>query len=68
MYTVTVKVLKIHILSPGEKIISDRNTFLCILCLMRMRLTLGLFFYNSILRGVHADFTFLNVLLSEQKL
>jgi hypothetical protein len=47
MYTVTVKVLKIHILSLDGQIISDRNTFLCILCIMRMRLTLSLFSYYA---------------------
>jgi hypothetical protein len=47
MYPVTVKVLKIHILPLGEHIISDRNTFLCILCIMRMRLTLSLFPYYA---------------------
>jgi hypothetical protein len=47
MYSVTVKVLKIHILSLGEQLIADRNSFLCILCIMRMLLTLCLFSYYA---------------------
>jgi hypothetical protein len=52
----TVKVLKFHILSLGEQIISDRNTFLCILCIMRMRLTLSLFsYYAELMRTLRSS-------------